>query len=103
MALAVPSVQFPTNSRRAFFAFIRFLWLLDSADRRPEYLEAVLVSHGQYAQPHKSGKQFIKDFPLQVDGIFGPLTHARVIEFQKSNELQADGIVGPDTRRRLGL
>jgi hypothetical protein len=39
--------------------------------------------------------------PLNVDGIFGPLTQARVIEFQKSNELKADGIVGPNTMAKL--
>ena len=39
--------------------------------------------------------------PLQVDGIFGPLTNARVQEFQKSNALAVDGIVGPNTRRKL--
>lgn len=39
--------------------------------------------------------------PLAVDGIFGPLTHARVIEFQKSNGLSADGIVGPNTMAKL--
>ena len=27
--------------------------------------------------------------PLEVDGDFGPLTHARVVEFQKSNQLTA--------------
>lgn len=35
--------------------------------------------------------------PLAVDGDFGPRTHARVLEFQKSNQLKADGIVGPNT------
>jgi hypothetical protein len=39
--------------------------------------------------------------PLKVDGIFGPLTHARVVEFQKANQLQADGIVGPKTMAKL--
>ncbi|MCM2252537.1 MAG: peptidoglycan-binding protein [Ramlibacter sp.] len=39
--------------------------------------------------------------PLAVDGIFGPLTHARVVEFQKSNHLKADGIVGPVTMAKL--
>jgi peptidoglycan hydrolase-like protein with peptidoglycan-binding domain len=39
--------------------------------------------------------------PLDVDGDFGPLTHARVIEFQKSNRLSPDGIVGPDTLGKL--
>lgn len=39
--------------------------------------------------------------PLVVDGIFGPLTHGRVIEFQKSNKLKADGLVGPNTMAKL--
>jgi hypothetical protein len=39
--------------------------------------------------------------PLDVDGIFGPLTDARVREFQKSNSLKPDGIVGPNTRAKL--
>lgn len=39
--------------------------------------------------------------PLKVDGIFGPLTHARVVEFQKANSLKADGIVGPITMAKL--
>jgi hypothetical protein len=39
--------------------------------------------------------------PLVVDGIFGPLTHARVVEFQKLNSLLVDGIVGPQTRKAL--
>ena len=33
--------------------------------------------------------------PLALDGDFGPRTHARVVEFQKSNQLTADEIVGP--------
>ena len=39
--------------------------------------------------------------PLKVDGSFGPLTHARVVEFQKSNQLKPDGIVGPKTMGKL--
>src|SRR6478672_1645432 len=39
--------------------------------------------------------------PLDVDGDFGPLTHARVVEFQKSNQLGPDGIVGPNTMAKL--
>src|SRR4051794_855584 len=39
--------------------------------------------------------------PLNVDGDFGPLTHARVVEFQKANQLKPDGIVGPNTMAKL--
>ena len=39
--------------------------------------------------------------PLDVDGDFGPLTHARVVDFQKSNELKPDGIIGPNTMGKL--
>src|SRR5215207_9350027 len=39
--------------------------------------------------------------PLAVDGIFGPRTHARVVEFQKVNQLKQDGIVGPITVGKL--
>ncbi len=39
--------------------------------------------------------------PLEVDGDFGPLSHARVIEFQKANQLKPDGIVGPLTMGKL--
>lgn len=38
---------------------------------------------------------------LKVDGIFGPRTHARVLEFQKVNGLQVDGLVGPRTEGQL--
>jgi hypothetical protein len=36
--------------------------------------------------------------PLDVDGRFGPKTHARVQEFQSKNNLKPDGVVGPMTR-----
>ena len=34
---------------------------------------------------------------LKQDGIFGPRTKARVIEFQKARKLKVDGIVGEKT------
>jgi hypothetical protein len=35
--------------------------------------------------------------PLRPDGIFGPLTEARVRDFQKRAQLKVDGLVGPST------
>jgi hypothetical protein len=41
-------------------------------------------------------------FPLlELDGLFGPKTNARVKEFQSKNSLVADGIVGPRTREAI--
>ena len=38
------------------------------------------------------------DLSIVVDGIFGPATHTRVVEFQQANPpLVVDGIVGPNT------
>ena len=34
---------------------------------------------------------------VNADGIFGPVTHARVVQFQAANGLAVDGIVGPLT------
>jgi hypothetical protein len=39
--------------------------------------------------------------PLATDGIFGPLTQARVKEFQRLNNLDDDGVVGHLTRPLL--
>jgi predicted secreted Zn-dependent protease len=34
---------------------------------------------------------------IDVDGMFGPITHQAVVAYQKSNGLDVDGIVGPNT------
>lgn len=34
---------------------------------------------------------------LTVDGAFGPMTHGRVLEFQRGHALTADGVVGSKT------
>jgi hypothetical protein len=39
--------------------------------------------------------------PLVVDGKFGPLTQARLIEFQKAAGLQVDGIAGDQSQNAL--
>jgi peptidoglycan hydrolase-like protein with peptidoglycan-binding domain len=36
-----------------------------------------------------------------VDGVFGPNTIARIVEFQEANRLKADGHVGPRTKAEL--
>ncbi len=38
---------------------------------------------------------------LKIDGIFGPLTRAAVLRFQKNKKIAVDGIVGPQTRAAL--
>jgi peptidoglycan hydrolase-like protein with peptidoglycan-binding domain len=38
----------------------------------------------------------------QIDGIRGPLTNRAVRTFQRRHRLQVDGVVGPRTRARLG-
>ena len=42
-----------------------------------------------------------KGFPGAIDGIYGPLTEARVRQFQFQSGLKADGIAGPATRAAL--
>ena len=39
---------------------------------------------------------------LDVDGIFGKKTEAKVKAFQKKHKLTADGIVGKNTAHKLG-
>lgn len=39
--------------------------------------------------------------PLAVDGVLGPRTQARVVQFQAANRLKPDGIVGPVTHQAL--
>jgi chitosanase len=44
-----------------------------------------------------------RDFGGTIDGIYGPLTEARVRQFQMQNNMKTDGMVGPATRAALGL
>ncbi len=40
---------------------------------------------------------------LLTDGVFGPKTNARVLEYQRDNGLKQDGIVGPVTMAQLQI
>lgn len=66
-----------------------------------------MLSRGSTGQPVKllqAGLNFdgnTAKAPLDTDGIFGPLTEARVKEFQRNVALAADGIVGPMTYEKL--
>jgi hypothetical protein len=42
-------------------------------------------------------------FDILPDGVFGPITHGLVIDFQATHGLEPDGIVGPKTKELLGL
>lgn len=58
----------------------------------------ILLKRGSRGVMVKKLQQLLKLYP---DGIFGPLTEERVIEFQRENGLTVDGIVGPSTWSRL--
>jgi len=49
----------------------------------------------------KGGHVWSKTVALEEDGIFGPLTQNKVIEFQRTHGLNPDGIVGPLTNAVL--
>ena len=59
-------------------------------------------STGQYVKDIQA-RLGVANFPVKVDGDFGPATDAAVRNFQRAVNLQADGIVGINTRRALGL
>ncbi len=40
--------------------------------------------------------------PLKIDGIFGPLTQGRTMDFQRTRALVTDAVVGPKTWAQLG-
>lgn len=44
-----------------------------------------------------------KGFGGTPDGTYGPLTEARIRQFQIQNGMKADGIAGPAARVALGL
>lgn len=60
--------------------------------------------HGEPTGPVHILQQLLgkHDWPLKVDGEFGPLTDAAVRLFQKDRKLVVDGRVGPKTWNELG-
>jgi peptidoglycan hydrolase-like protein with peptidoglycan-binding domain len=56
---------------------------------------------GDVVRRAQRGLRRTPDPALAVDGIFGPLTEAAVVEFQQGAGLTADGIVGPLTWNAL--
>lgn len=63
-----------------------------SIPRRP------LLREGSRGEEVKQLQTLLK---VGADGIFGPITKAAVINFQKNNDLVPDGIVGPYTWEKL--
>lgn len=55
----------------------------------------VQVKRGSTGEAVRGVQSFFTD--LDQDGIFGPITDARVREFQTNTSLVVDGIVGPET------
>lgn len=38
-----------------------------------------------------------RGYPVVVDGVFGPITHAAVVDWQRDHGLRVDGVAGPAT------
>ena len=66
-----------------------------------------LLSQGSRAQPVKLLQRLLNKKgarpALTEDGVFGPLTRAAVVAFQRQERLVPDGVAGPQTWKRLGL
>lgn len=50
---------------------------------------------------HDGSGATLHPLPLVADGIFGEITEAIVVNFQRSEGIHADGLVGPQTMRAL--
>jgi putative chitinase len=84
-------------------------------DRKKHYIHAIDVLGGDYEEPDVNYNQTIRKGsrgPLvaevqeklninPADGIFGPGTESKIIDWQGDNGLVADGIVGPKTIKKL--
>lgn len=40
-------------------------------------------------------------YNLEIDGDFGPLTEKALLDFQRKNDIEVDGIAGPQTYAKL--
>ena len=58
-------------------------------------------SRGQEVKDLQSRLQALGYYSDEIDGQFGAVTKAAVIEFQKANGLEADGMVGTETKTLL--
>ncbi|MCL1843390.1 MAG: peptidoglycan-binding protein [Defluviitaleaceae bacterium] len=58
-------------------------------------------ARGDYVRQIQSCLNNVNNAGLATDGIFGPLTHAAVVNYQRANSLAPDGIVGPITWEHL--
>ena len=58
-------------------------------------------SRGQDVKDLQSRLQYLGYYSDEIDGQFGAMTKAAVIEFQKVNGLDADGMVGSETKKLL--
>lgn len=71
-----------------------------SAVRAATPTQVVYLRYGSTGSLVKTAQQRLGG--LQVDGIFGSLTLAKVKSYQRSHGLTADGVVGPLTWKALG-
>ena len=73
-----------------------------NADSTPQY-PGHTISYGTTGTSVKLIQTTLNRYGahLAVDGIYGPLTQAAVISFQRTQQLVADGIVGPATWNAL--
>lgn len=67
----------------------------------PSSSKPALSSWLQRGSSGESVRYVQRALGIQVDGVFGPMTHKAVKNFQASNGLKVDGIVGPLTWSKL--
>jgi len=58
-------------------------------------------ARGDYVQQIQTCLNRVNNAGLTTDGVFGPLTRAAVVNYQRANGLATDGVVGPITWNHL--